>query len=115
MFSSGLLVMVLAGVVTAICVYWWLQIDVTPLEVKDLKFLFDMDSLTPTQSWEAWTKEFRDFELVRVTPPHEFNRALAYRYSIGSIIGGAITVIGLLTMIAGLVWTGRPPANRLSR
>ncbi len=101
LFTLGLLVTVLTVIAASYAMYWRSSLYVEPLTAKDVTFLLDMDVLTPTMAWDAWVKQFRDYDLgSRQEPIHIANRKLARNLLISSIVAAIMAALGLAAMVA---------------
>lgn len=104
LFVGGLVVTLLAAATVANFTWKRSQLTTDPLKVEDFEFVRNIMYFTPTETWEAWTKVFRDQELgARNKPIHEVSREISRRY-LGVIIAGSVSlVLGLAALVGSFV------------
>ncbi len=109
LFVSGFLLLVAAGLIQ-----WQIgsrraALDVLRPELQEINF--DIQKLTPIQSWEAWT-HFRDQKLeYRETPEFVANRAKFLELSYYLKLGAALALVGIGLIVASLIWPQRRPGR----
>ena len=103
-FATGLLATLISAGVIANFGWKRSQLVTEAPTVSDKNFVFDIMKITPTQSWIAWTEEFRGQVLgARNKPFHEVNREIARRYLELIIAAGVFLALGLAAMIASFL------------